>query len=103
MRTAIFFKKFKRSGIGFLKYLFRKLGIGLTSHTNLVNLQEKSLDRSMQDLEFIRALGPANYELMITLLSESRSQLRQDLFVVSETKHTKIGGGGYFVDFGATN
>ena len=88
----------------FLKSLFRKLGIGITSYSNLIYLQKKSSDRSLQDLEFIRALGPANYELTISLLSKSKSQLRQDLFVVSETEHKiKNKEGGYFVEFGATN
>ena len=80
----------------FVKSLFRKLGIGITSYSNLIYLQKKSSDRSLQDLEFIRALGPANYELTISLLSKSKSQLRQDLFVVSETEHKikyKVGGG----------
>ena len=78
--------------------MFRALGVGVTSHSNLVNL--KALDRSRQDLEFIMALSPAKLEPMITLLSKSKSQLRQDLFVLSETKYKR---GGYFVEFGATN
>lgn len=84
----------------FVKYIFRVLGIGITSYANLVNLQERALDRSRQDLEFIRAFSPENRELMLTLLSKSTSQLRQDLFVLSEAKY-KIGG--YYVEFGATN
>lgn len=83
-----------------LKYIIGKLGVGITSYANLVNLQKKALDRSHQDLEFIRAFSPANYELMITLLSKSKSQLRQDLFVLSEARYKR---GGYFVEFGATN
>ena len=103
MRKANLVRKIQRSTIWFLKYFFRKLGIGITSYTNLVNLQEKSSDRSLQDLEFIRALDPANYESAISLLSKSRSQLRQDLFVISETVHKIKNRGGYFVEFGATN
>jgi FkbM family methyltransferase len=103
MRKASLVRKIKRSAIWILKYLFRKLGIGITSYANLVNLQEKSSDKSPYDLEFIRALGPANYESMISLLSKSRSQLRQDLFVISETEHKVKNRGGYFVEFGATN
>lgn len=95
-------KKVKRTIIRFLEYLFRKLGIGITSYENLVKLQEND-NRGIQDLEFIRTLGSENYELMITLLPESRSQLRQDLFVLSEARHTKNVKGGYFVEFGATN
>lgn len=104
MRKANLVTKIQRSAIGFLKYFFRKLGIGITSYTNLVNLREKSSDRRLHDLEFIRALGPANYELAISLLSKSRSQLRQDLFVISETvDKIKNKKGGYFIEFGATN
>ena len=102
MREVIIFRKFQERAIWFLKYLFRTLGIGITSYANLIKLLEKSSDRSFQDLEFIRALGPANYESTISLLSKSRSQLRQDLFVLSEAKCTKKRG-GYFVEFGATN
>jgi len=103
LRKANLVRKIQRSAIWFLKYFFRKLGIGITSYTNLVNLREelvnlreKSSDRSFQDLEFIRALGPANYELAISFLSKSRSQLRQDLFVISETVHKIKNRGGVF-------
>jgi FkbM family methyltransferase len=102
MYEVALFRKIKGKAIWFLKYLFRKLGIGITSYANLVSLLEKSSDRSCHDLEFIRALGPANYELMFTLLSKSKSQLRQDLFVLSEVDFEKRRG-GYFVEFGATN
>jgi FkbM family methyltransferase len=46
------------------------------------------------------ALGPANLKSIITLLSKSKSQLKQDLFILSETKYKRE---GYFVEFGATN
>ena len=91
MRVATLFRKIKGTAIWFLRYLFKKIGIGITSYANLVNLQEKSSDRSLQDLELVRELGPANYESIITLLSTSRSQLRQDLFVLSEIKYKKRG------------
>jgi FkbM family methyltransferase len=91
MGKANLVRKIRRSVTWFLRYLFRKLGISDTT-TN-------------QDLKVIRALGPANYKSTIRLLSKSRSQFRQDLFVISETQH-KIQNnkkGGYFVEFGATN
>ena len=100
MREAILLRRIKGKVIWFLKYLFRKLGIGITSYANLSNLQEKRSDRSLRDLEFIRAFGPANYESMINLLSKSKSQLRQDLFVLSEANYKR---GGYFVEFGAAD
>ena len=96
--------KAKSKVIWFLKYVLRKLGVGITSYSNLVYLRNQASDRSYRDLEFIRELDPANYELLIPLLSKSRSQLRQDLFVLSEVESkTKKTGGGYFVEFGATN
>jgi FkbM family methyltransferase len=103
MRVATLFRKIKHPTIGFVKYFFRKLGIGITSYANFVNLEKKTSDRSLQDLEFIRALGPTNYESIISLLPESRSQLRQDLFVFTEAKRAKKEKGGYFVEFGAAN
>jgi FkbM family methyltransferase len=105
MHKANLVRKIQRPAIWFLKYLLRKLGIGITSYANLVNLQQKSADTSLQDLEFIRALGPANYESTISLLNKSRSQLRQDLFVISETENKSKNRGAerYFVEFGATN
>lgn len=100
MRHIFIFRKVRSQVIWILKEIFRALGIGVTSHSNLVNLKEKALDRSRQDLELIIALSPVKLEPMITLLSKSKSQLRQDLFVLSETNYKK---GGYFVEFGATN
>ena len=91
MREAILLRRIKGKVIWFLKYLFRKLGIGITSYANLSNLQEKRSGRSLRDLEFIRAFGPANYESMINLLSKSKSQLRQDLFVLSEANYKRGG------------
>jgi FkbM family methyltransferase len=89
MGKANLVRNIRRSVTWFLKYLFRKLGIS----DNTTN----------QDLIVIRALGPANYKSTISLLSKSRSQLRQDLFVISETEHKNNKKGGYFVEFGATN
>lgn len=102
MPHSIFFKKAKGLSIRYLKSLLRIFGIGITSYANLDYLKEKSFDRSFQDLEFIRVLGPAHYESNISLLGKSRSQLRQDLFVLSETSD-RGKKGGYFVEFGAAN
>lgn len=89
MREAILLRRIKGKVTWSLKYLFRKLGIGISSDANLSNLQEKRSDRSLQDLQFIRAFAPANYESMINPMSKSKSQLRQDLFVLFEVNYKR--------------
>ena len=83
------------------------IGIGISRHKNLVLLKEKSNSlkgslaiRSYLDLELIRALNPAHYELTVQLLNKSKSQLKQDLFVLAELKYKTE---GFFVEFGATD
>lgn len=52
------------------------------------------------DLAFLQTIPSANPEIMQNLFLKSRSQLRQDLFVLHELDYKK---GGFFVEFGATN
>lgn len=80
--------------------VLQKLNVGVTSASNLSRLQNIALDTSRSDLEFIQAMGQNNFEPLFTLLSESKSQLRQDLLVLAHTNYKR---GGYFVEFGATN
>ena len=100
MWSAHFFRKSRDKFIWILKEMLRAFGIGVTSYSNLVILKKNANDRSRIDLEFIMALSPARFDPMISLLSKSKSQLRQDLFILSETNYKR---GGYFVEFGATN
>jgi len=65
-----------------LKLLFRKFGV------------------SNRDQALIRALGPASFKLTPRMKSRSKSQLRQDIFVLVETKKKRE---GYFVEIGASN
>lgn len=82
MREQNLFKKTKARVKRFLKLILRKLGI------------------SDQDRAFIQALGLSGLKITLGLKSKSKSQLRQDLFVVFELKSKEK---GYFVEFGATN
>jgi len=83
MLEAIQFKKTKAMYVRFLRSLIRRL-FGISD----------------RDQSLIRALGLKSFKTTISLLSKSKSQLRQDLFVISELKGKK---GGYFVEFGATD
>ena len=56
--------------------------------------------RPAKDLEFINSLPMNRRDRIYELLKLSRSQLRQDLFVLSQTNFKK---NGYFVEFGATD
>lgn len=52
------------------------------------------------DLDFIQATNPSDLVKCFSALEKSKSQLRQDLFVLTELAFLQ---GGYFVEFGATN
>ncbi|PLX99399.1 MAG: methyltransferase [Desulfuromonas sp.] len=54
----------------------------------------------LQVLEFLKTIRSDSRSSCIDLLDKSRSQIRQDLFVLSELNFKK---NGYFVEFGATN
>ncbi len=55
---------------------------------------------AVQDIELLKSINPEVRSKCEDLLEASKSQLRQDLFVLSELEFKK---NGYFVEFGATN
>ena len=55
---------------------------------------------SAHDIELLDAIEPESRSRFIDLLEKSKSQIRQDLFVLSELGFKE---NGYFVEFGATN
>lgn len=69
-------------------------------------MRKSSLERLAQnfgcvhDLEFLKAIAPEARSACIDLLDKSKSQLRQDLFALTEVDFKK---NGYFVEFGAAN
>jgi len=92
------FQKIRRRLVKYLMEGFRFFGIGLTTFKNLENL--KANLSSNRDLELLLSLSSSHAERLILLLRKSRSQFRQDLFVLS---HLQFKENGYFVEFGATN
>ena len=69
------------------------MGIGITSYDNLVNLRQNNHNwsRFQLDLEFIRSVSISNYKLTLDLLSNSKSQLKQDVFVLIVTNYKREG------------
>ena len=102
MELRLKFGKIESKIISLLKKLLKLLGVGITSYENLVNLRQNNhnLSRFQLDLEFIKGVSISNYKLTLDLLSKSKSQLRQDVFVLTETNYKRE---GFFVEFGATN
>lgn len=82
------------------RQIFKLFGLGITTFSNLNHLREKALKNSSLDSDFLIAVGNFHQSLTPSLLNQSKAQLRQDLFVLSETNYKRE---GYFVEFGATN
>jgi len=89
----------------FVRMILKSLGLGITSYSHLAHLEKRlsevtAENRELRDLEFISTLGSENSRQIIELLPRSKSQLRQDLFALTEHRFKRQ---GYFVEFGATN
>jgi FkbM family methyltransferase len=87
-----------------IKWL-NSLGIGITTRTNLVKLINTQTEVDLNSsaklvLDFIKETNPKNLTEFFLALAKSKSQLRQDLFVLLELDFLE---GGYYVEFGATN
>ena len=71
----------------------------LTRYSHLQHLAESN-SKATGDLNFLLKLPEEHTSLLLRHLGKSKSQLRQDLFVLSELG---LKTNGFFVEFGATN
>lgn len=88
--------------IGALKSLARRtlkrFDVGVTRYSRLQYLEEHS--GAGDDIELLRELPNQHVAQLFRVLRDSKSQYRQDLFVLSELDFKR---NGFFVEFGATN
>ena len=93
-----------------MKKIFILANVSVTTYSRNKDLQGfASIGRSVRDyqeartqsdLALVKALDSNLYSQVSAILSKSKSQLRQDLFVLSRLNFKR---GGYYVEFGATN
>ena len=86
----------KKKIIHSINKFFNKIDIHIVKKTFF----EKLLRNQLHDLELLKNIDKKQRLNFIDYLDLSKSQLRQDLFVLSELEFKKK---GYFVEFGATN
>ena len=82
--------------------LFRALNCRLVRRVTLKKLKNQLAEALFRckHIELLKAVDHKVVSECLTYLDASRSQIRQDLFVLSELNFKK---GGFFVEFGATN
>jgi len=74
----------------------RRLGVGITSYRHLQELREGRGG----DIDFLCSLDNERIVPALRAMEHSKSQIRQDLFALSELGFKR---GGFFVEFGATD
>lgn len=78
--------------------LFRIFGIGIMNYNSLEEL--KKYVSAVRDLKILQRFNNQNAQKILKYFTKSKSQYRQDLFVLYQLEFKK---NGYFVEFGATN
>ena len=81
-----------------INLILKKLNLKLIKYSNYKNLLIN--ETKAFDLKFINLIKKKHIIKAVKLFPYSRSQLRQDIFVLNETNFKK---GGFFIEFGAAN
>lgn len=88
--------------VDFVRRVLRRFGVEVIPAGYLATMtSDPRLSRgSNWDFQFLRAFCSEELPILLELIEDSKSQLRQDLFVLSQLGFKK---NGYFVEFGATD
>lgn len=85
----------KQKLIKLTKALFKKFNIGVTGYSHFLLFEEYE-----KNIQYLNEIPNEKLVRLASLLEKSKSQIKQDLFVLAELDFKK---GGFFVEFGATN
>ena len=96
---------FRRRLMNLIRETLKEFNIGVTKYSHLQLLEAHSqsqhaVEFAVDDIDFLLALPVRHTTQLLESMRSSRSQLHQDLFVLSELDFKK---GGFFVEFGATD
>jgi len=81
-----------------IKWILKKLNLTIMKYSSLEFMVDKRF--AQNDINFLGCISDANIRMVLKYLPESKAQLRQDLFVLSELNFKK---NGFFVEFGAAD
>ena len=82
----------------FIRSTLRRINIGITKYSTLEDLRINA--KASKDIDFLLSMPEEHSAALVKLIRDSKSQIRQDLFVLSSHNFKKD---GFFVEFGATN
>ena len=88
-------KALKALGLGITRLPY---GIGITRYNTLKEFRQIGV--AARDIALLQHLNNDSAKLLLECFSKSKSQMRQDLFVLSQLAFKR---NGFFVEFGATN
>lgn len=85
-----------------IKSTLRQFNVAIARYDELQIMAERSrvFGRLGNDLKLILKIREEDRPMLLDILEESKAQLRQDIFVLSEVAFKR---NGFFVEFGATN
>ena len=81
-----------------LRWALHSVGLDVVTYRRLLQLEVS--ERAAADIEFLRSLPEESLFQALAALPYSQSQMRQDLFALSECAFRRA---GFFVEFGATD